>query len=378
MKKKVLFVTYQPACANNFVAIAEIFRRSQAEIIVVAIDSAKDFWLRSGFSLINNSDRLSEKDISGILVREKPGIIIAGTSIDNNIEYDFVRAAKEMGIKTVSFVDFWNKYSERFNFRNKILFPDRIFVVDTIMHREMVRLGFPPDIIKIVGSPHLENIGKDSGHFRGGKGEAGRIKIAFFSQPISELYGYGQNDENWLGYNEKTIVEILIDCIDRVFKKEKVKVDFIINLHPREGDSKFLRDTLTNYKSRCPINSLSIEIVKMDSRKLINEADIVFGMTSIVLLEAVILGKTTFSLQINSNHRFKFVCTEHKMIEGIFDKNVLLNRLSGLYPKEKLQTYKIQRRPLEYLYKNASERFYNACCELLRIEEACSENWNNS
>lgn len=368
MKKKALFITYQPACANSLIPIAKIFRRSHRKVIVVAIDSAKDFWLRNGFSLINSSNRLAEKDISGILMREKPEIIIAGTSVENNIEYDFVKAAKGMGIKTVSFVDFWNKYCERFNFRNKMLFPDRIFVVDTIMQREMVKLGFPSDIIKIIGNPHLENISKDSERFRGKKAEAGRIKIAFFSQPISELYGYDQNDKNWLGYNEKTIVEALIDCIDRVFKKEKVKIDFIINLHPREGNGKFLRDVLADYKSRYPVNSLSIEIVKMDSRKLINEADIVFGMTSIVLLESVILGKATFSLQINSNHRFKFIATEHKMIEGIFDKDVLLDRLDAFYSKKKLQTRLFHKRPLEYLYKNASERFYNACCELLQTE----------
>lgn len=364
MKKKILFVTYQPACANSFIVIANMLKKLQNQIAVVAVAASKDFWIKNDFSLINKSDELNKKEIYEIIAGQKPELVIIGTSHEDTVEPNFIKIAKEMGVKTVSFVDFWNKYPERFICGGKRVLPDKILVVDNIMQKEMIGHGFLSEIIEVVGNPHLENICENSKWFKRRKNDDDRIKIAFFSQPIAELYGYSQADINWLGYNEITIVEALIRCINKICEK-KVKIELIINLHPREGDGELLKKVLSAHKNEIS-KKLSIAVVKMNSLKLINEVDLVLGMCSIVLLESVILGKSTLSIQINSNNKFKFVVTEHKMLEGIFDEKDLLYRLDSLCSQGKFPLRQRQKNSsIEYLYKNASERFCNACSELL-------------
>jgi len=107
--RKILFVTYQPGSANNLVLIARRFQRMMFDIAVVAVNGSRCVWSRAGFDIFNESDDMGQLDVQRTVSALKPALIVAGTSNEDSVESMFLKAAKEYGVKTVSFVDFWSK-----------------------------------------------------------------------------------------------------------------------------------------------------------------------------------------------------------------------------------------------------------------------------
>ena len=58
---------------------------------------------------------------------------------------------KERGIPTLSIVDFWSNYTERFD-----TLPDKIAIIDEQMRQEMLAEGFPDDKLVITGQPAFD------------------------------------------------------------------------------------------------------------------------------------------------------------------------------------------------------------------------------
>jgi len=361
--RKILFVTYQPGSANNLVLIARRFQRMMFDIAVVAVNGSRCVWSRAGFDIFNESDDMGQLDVQRTVSALKPALIVAGTSNEDSVESMFLKAAKEYGVKTVSFVDFWSKLRGRFLLSGELVVPEKILVLDDIMREEMVREGFDPQVINVVGSPHLENVRSCSRKLYDARSGASAVRIAFFSQPIAELYGEDERSPNWFGYHEGTIVKSLVSCLDRVCYASDVRVGLTIGIHPRERDGEVVKAALHDRNDHSYNRALSVTVVKEDSLKLINEADIVLGMTTIVLLESAIMGKDTLSIQINNNGRFNFKATELGLIDGVFTEEDLFNKLSSLCLGMQMKHGNIpdKRNKLAHLYKGASDKFINVC-----------------
>ena len=57
-------------------------------------------------------------------------LIITGTSMKSKNEIKFIKKAKKLNITTITFLDHWTGYKERFFYNNKYYFPDLIIVGD--------------------------------------------------------------------------------------------------------------------------------------------------------------------------------------------------------------------------------------------------------
>ena len=69
------------------------------------------------------------KSIKNIKIKDYD-LVITGTSLNNNLEYNIIKLSKENKIKVISFLDHWVNYISRFKRRNKICLPDEIIVGD--------------------------------------------------------------------------------------------------------------------------------------------------------------------------------------------------------------------------------------------------------
>ncbi|MBK78273.1 MAG: hypothetical protein CMC88_04100 [Flavobacteriaceae bacterium] len=60
----------------------------------------------------------------------KPDYVFTGTSYTSKIELKFISKAKDLNIKTYTFIDHYSRYKDRFKFNGVYIFPDVIFLTD--------------------------------------------------------------------------------------------------------------------------------------------------------------------------------------------------------------------------------------------------------
>ena len=66
------------------------------------------------------------------IIKKKTNIFITGTSKKSTHELSFIKYAKKRKIKSISIIDHWVNYKERFSRNNQEILPDEIWVTDKI------------------------------------------------------------------------------------------------------------------------------------------------------------------------------------------------------------------------------------------------------
>jgi len=113
--------------------------------------------------------------------------------------------------------------------------------------------------------------------------------LLFASQPIAEVFGSDPGRPSYLGYTEHTVLNALVPALETIAKRDALKMTMLIRPHPREQK----RD-LESWRS----DYLRILVsADGDGRELAMASDLVMGMTSMLLLEACLLGCLIASLQ---------------------------------------------------------------------------------
>jgi UDP-N-acetylglucosamine 2-epimerase len=160
----------------------------------------------------------------------------------------------------------------------------------------MIQVGLPIDKIVVTGQPYFDWLSNNFAT-ESKKSSAAMKKIIFVSEPISQSY------RNYLGYTEKTIFNELTSALNEISLKNKIKITVLIKPHPREHSDYFI-NFVKNNKSE----NLSFQVVQQSNfLDLINQADIICGMSSMALLEAVILKKNVISIQIGLKRESPFI-----------------------------------------------------------------------
>lgn len=302
---KYLFFANDPGGAN---AISPLINPLKSKINEVFI-----YGKGSALSKIPDAIELKEPDIPALLKKIKPDCIITGTSANDFTEKFLWEAAGKLNIKTVAILDYWSNYGIRFSSygtkdiekynkdKNFKYLPDYIIVMDEFAKSEMIKEGIDEKLIYPLGNPHFSTIKKQS---KNAQIEQIRQKftkngedfiITFASQPYTEDYGKG--DE----------LQVLRDLQDIVGKIKK-NISIVVKMHPKENISKYSEfenvyiDNLTN-----PI-------------EIIMASDLVISITSMFLIEAIVMGKNVLSYQPNENDKNKFVLTQNGTLDFINTK----------------------------------------------------------
>jgi UDP-N-acetylglucosamine 2-epimerase len=245
--------------------------------------------------------------------------------------------ARKFNLPTLTFLDFWSYYKERFirtqGNTTETSFPDKLFVIDDITKLETVKIGIDENAISVVGSPHLESVKNLKELDYSNKS----YSMLFISQPISELHGRD------LGFNEIEIIEILISILRKNFSNYTLS----IKPHPREAISKFYN--LVEDNSDIKVQVLNANDNLYDQ---FDKHDVVLGIVSTALLEATILGAKTLSIQIGTNGKFIFFATENGFIPVAYSENEVVDQLKNILEKIGKSI------DLSHLYKNATDKLF--------------------
>jgi hypothetical protein len=245
----------------------------------------------------------STADFKRLLTEQQIEVVLCATSV-NGVDFEtlLVLAAKQCGVASISVVDFWSNYRRRYLNASKteLILPDKIAVPDERAKSQMIFHGFPPDKIVVTGQPALDRLAdietarletaavrlRDDLRF-----DAKTVVVIFASQPLSEFYGGEKNCRSTLGYTELTVFELVQDAVEIVEKSlSHIRVKLIVQSHPRENVDAWKRLEIEQ-------RSFVVNPLPVTSFDVCIGADIVIGMTSMLLLEIRCLGKQVLSVE---------------------------------------------------------------------------------
>jgi len=341
---RIQVVTFQVGCANNILPVVRRLIDLGAEVQTLCSGGAVEVFKNGGLDFREVDVELTRREIEKIFNDFEPDMLITGSNAVNKLEFNFRVEAKSRNIPSITFLDFWSKYRERFFDTDSGLdsVPDIVIAVDDYAKKGLVGAGIDRSRIKVTGSPYFEKLNAKYSVKTRSDSQKLAGNILFCSQPISELYGKDESEKPYLGYDEFTTFE----NIYHLFSGAK-DFEVIVKLHPRERREEWeahlsMYNRLDNYR---------IEFNR-DTESLIWEADILLGMITNTLIEAAVMGKPSLSLQIGSNGRFEFFGT----VSGIVPTVTSFEAFER-YLKDFLSGGNVHmERDVSYLYKDATEK----------------------
>lgn len=246
-------------------------------------------------------DRITEKKAEECFNLYNPHVVLCGTSepedpVVGRLESLFTKVARAKSIPAVAVLDHWCGYKDRFSLSNSGLLdalPNIICVMDKTAQEDMIKLGFPKDILHVTGNPHCDVIiGKryefdrlDRNKIRKNIGiKENEHIVLFVSEPLFEDHGGDR------GYTEFQVLRDVQNALAANSKYSNVVV--WIKLHPREKIDKFNHMILN-----ADLSKFRIIRDEMDVYHLAKAVDVIVGMTSMLLIEYSLLGIPVISFQ---------------------------------------------------------------------------------
>lgn len=311
---KILFAAQDPGSAN---ALTPVIKKLSARIQlkVLAAKYAVPMFVRDNIRF-TDCTAYSDAQLADLVAAWSPNIMVLGASAGLSIEKRLTLMARVHGIRTVSVIDYWSGYDDRFgekiNKRHRYL-PDYVCVIDRAMKDELLELGVPAKAIAITGNPHLED------SVRKIKAKTKHAKnLLYISAPFSSLH------PNPYPFDE---FQALRDVLEYPRWKEYGTV--IVKLHPKEAEGKY--DALIARYPEAPIR-----IVKADDLyRLLGEATVIVGINSIVLLEASLAGKPVVSYQPGLHPKDDVLVSNRRgLSKAVYHKKDLYHYLSVFYRRK--------------------------------------------
>jgi len=248
-----------------------------------------------------------------VLASVRPRLLIVGTGLNpNTLGLALVAEARSAKIESIGVVDALVNPDHRFRGQSDkplAYAPDWLFVVDESTKAAYIALGYPAERVIVCGHPHydymrtvrmkLENEGQDAIRQRVLPGVPKERKVIVFATECSaRLYrprtGSPVRDgqvhladytlvgrETGKGRTE-VVLEEFLDAVQLV----RPRPYLVLRLHPK--------DTLEDYVEY--VDEFDLVSSGGSPFELIYAADLVVGLTTMLMLEAVLLGKLTLSV----------------------------------------------------------------------------------
>lgn len=309
--KKILFFSCEPGGAEVLIPVIKLVQaQPHLEAVVLGYGHALERFAKKGIGC-REIGPVPIEDFS-LLDHHAPDLLITSAtslpSVDMSEKYLW-RQAKQRGITSLAFLDQWQNYSVRFSGIHddeRLAYqPDWINCLNEIGRREMMREGFDEGRLVAFGHPYLSSLKHDFLAL-----DVARLKsdldlaasdevVLFVSEAICEYYG------NRRGYDQYTVLDYFLTNF--VGAANRIKI--LIKLHPKDKLALFqdIAEKFKTLKFRFVGNELSaIECLAV--------SDFVFGMSSIMLIEAYVLGKKVVSLQPGLSVEDPMVLSRHNLI----------------------------------------------------------------
>lgn len=284
-----LFLAGDPGGASALLPVIKAWHQKKT---ILAYRQAVDLFQRADLVVerLDETNALS-RDAEALLEKMQPGFVCAATSV-NGVDWErhFFVASRKLGIPSVAVLDYWSNYTARFTVTHSLdALPDVISIMDERARTEMVANGFPAERLSITGQPVLDDVrrwhaglSEDSRQrFRAQLGLAEDTRaFLFISQPLREMRRATGNDA---GPSDDEFASLQKFAQAVAHEPETSKL-LLIKMHPREAADKY-QYLFPNFS--CPVRVAEPQHHRWE---LCIAADAIFGMNSMLLEEALVMG----------------------------------------------------------------------------------------
>jgi hypothetical protein len=296
----ILIYVEDPGAANYVAGLPAALSAAGMEARLLAEPAAAAIAAQVGAACEAPGGRLPREWLEAV----RPRLVVVGTS--ENLDtpaFAFTAAARAMGIPTVGAVDAASNSAYRFRGRSANALehaPDRLMVPDAWTKQSYAKLGYPADRIAVCGHPHFDTVRA----FRAGFDEKGRSALRERLYPaagnapvvvfVAEISG-GLNEGQYRKSADYTLdgwgastgrTEIVIEEFLEAAVSLRPRPFLALRLHPKNRMEEF-----EQYRPRFDLVSQGGSALEM-----VFAADLVVGMTTMLLLEAALLGRPTASI----------------------------------------------------------------------------------
>jgi hypothetical protein len=214
----------------------------------------------------------------------KSSWVLCGTGWQSDFERQAIVSARALGKKTVSFLDHWVNFRERFVGANNYVLPDEIWVGDIEAER-IARAQFVDIPIILQPNHYIEDLLVEISRIRKPRSDSIFKRILYVCEPIAQhsLLQFG-NEHHW-GYTEH---EALSFFLNNVSALGRYIGSITIRPHPSEPKDKY--DRLRNL--------YSLTLVHGGQKTLLEEileSDIVVGCDSMAMVVGLLASKRVVS-----------------------------------------------------------------------------------
>ena len=271
MKKNLTIVCHDAGGAE---ILSSWLKRNNYKARVVAKGPAKEIFKRklAEVKFFRLDDALNKSDL-----------LLAGTGWETNFEKQAIYKARNLGIKTVAFLDHWVNYRERFEFNGNTTLPDEIWVGDKDAE-SIANSIFSETPVIFYPNPYFEDLKEEISLTQNSKNETGKLKILYVCEPVAEHALSQHGDKRYWGYTEHDALNFFLKNFN-IFNS----IDSItIRPHPSENKKKYLWVN----------NFLNLPIEFSKGNKLIDEiiaSDIVVGCESMAMVVGLLAKKNVIS-----------------------------------------------------------------------------------
>lgn len=268
--------------ANLLSATAALLTAAGHRLSWYGAGPAAALWREAGFGVTE----LAADAAIGARLEERPDLLVTGTSAVSDLEREAWMAARRYQVASMAVIDAWMNYRRRMTTTSTgaIILPEAIAVADDAMRRGLKDDGLQPARVYEVGQPHLEALIARLATRRKTRVRNARRLLVFFSEGILEQYDFGCRP----GYDQFTAMSLLLKSF-----YPPSDVELAILPHPLEGVAlwqPFIADA--KHSGR-----VFLSLGGRDRDAALCAADGVIGMTSMVLIEAALLGIPVLSVQ---------------------------------------------------------------------------------
>jgi len=249
---------------------------------------SKDNGALNYFRKLNSLSSLNlvQKDTLQGLNNCKPELVITGAALGENIDKELIRYAKREKITSISVVENWTWYRKRFESSSGLILPDFILLNDIIAKEDAIKDGLPSKKLKVMGNPVLESLflKKSEYAYLDKHKTATKKNILFISEQLRQ--DFRNKNLDLLGFDEYEVVSDLLQIL-------KMGEKLTVKLHPAEDKNKYkYLDKDINIIKNCEITHI------------LESADVVVGMQSMLLIELAVLRGGVISYRPNAKTNF--------------------------------------------------------------------------
>ena len=309
---RLVFAAHDPGGALMIAAASGSILSAGHNISYIGAGTAIEVWRRAGYEVLEAGP---DGRICGI-IKESCDALITGTGF-GDFERNCWLWARSVSCPAMAVIDAWTGFPRRFEGTDGFLAPDIIGVIDNEMAVQLSQLIDPKTQVVEIGQPHLrvqtqklmeERLGKRS--------SKEKPTWVFFSEPILQDFGPIQR-----GFDQFKIFEGLVAVL-----KSGFSLNLVVKPHPRECRE----DWFTHCQKTHISNAVSMHCSDAPAEKLLLEADVVIGMTTMVLLEAYLLRIPIVSVQIGRKGIFNPLIEEiTEPVVGTTDLKDIFRALIG-------------------------------------------------